>query len=75
MLVNRTRGGMTASVMQASVQTRRKQNKEWKWKWKWNLTEVTSHDEAGSALRKKTADHLQHGPLSARGELESALAG
>ena len=23
------------------------------WKWKWNLTEVTSHDETGSALQKK----------------------
>ena len=45
------------------------------WKWKWNLTE-SSHDEAGSALQKKTAHFLQHGPLSARRELQShPLAG
>ena len=37
-----------------------------------NLTEVSSHDETGSALKKKNClITLQHGPLSARGELQS----
>ena len=42
-----------------------------------DLTEVTSHDEIGSALhKKKTAQQLQHGPLSARRVLQSyPLAG
>ena len=45
---------------------------------KWNLTEVSSHDEASSALREKKNCllTLQHGPLSARRELQShPLAG
>ena len=44
---------------------------------KWNLTEVSSHDEASSALKKKNCLlTLQHGPLSARRELQShPLAG
>ena len=47
-----------------------------RWKWKWNLTEGTSHDETGSALQKKNCQQLQHGPLSARRELQShPLAG
>ena len=48
----------------------------WSWKCKWNLTEVSSHDEAISALKKNCLITLQHGPLSARGELQShPLAG
>ena len=35
-------------------------------KWKWNLTEVSSHDETGSALKKNYLITLQHGPQSAR---------
>ena len=43
--------------------------------WKWILMEVTGHDETGSALKKYTTYYLQHGPLSARRELQSAPAG
>ena len=41
-----------------------------------DLTEVSSHDEAISALKKNCLITLQHEPLSARGELQShPLAG
>ena len=36
----------------------KRKKKDERWKWKWNLTEVSSHDEASSALKKKLPDNF-----------------